>query len=379
MNGISILIGADIVPTKTNSQLFAYADLDTLIGSELRAVLNKYDFRIFNLEVPLTDKETPISKHGPNLRAAANTINGIKAMNPSLVTLANNHIMDHDKQGLLATLQLLNSNNIYTVGAGRNIKEATKPFIVEKDGIRVGIYACADHEFSIATKVKMGANPFDPLESLDHINVLKEVCDYVIVLYHGGKEHYPYPSPYLQKVCRKMAEKGADFIVCQHSHCIGCFEKYRNSTICYGQGNFLFDGSDSELWKSGLLIELLLDQGHAEINYLPLVKRDNTVRLAGKKNLKIILDLFLERSLQILQPDFVESEYKKFADLKLDDYMRVFRGGNYLYRIANKIGMNKLKRRYSKKRLLAIENYIMCDAHRELLLNGLGNRCVRRE
>ena len=42
---------------------------------------------------------------------------------------------------------------------------------------------------------------------------LKKQCDYVIVLYHGGKEHYRYPSPYLQKVCRKIVDKGADIVV----------------------------------------------------------------------------------------------------------------------------------------------------------------------
>ena len=79
------------------------------------------------------------------------------------------------------------------------------------------------------------------MESLDHIQNLKDQCDYVIVLYHGGKEHYRYPSPYLQRVARKMVEKGADLVVCQHSHCIGCYEKYKDSMIIYDQGNFIFE------------------------------------------------------------------------------------------------------------------------------------------
>lgn len=48
----------------------------------------------FNLEVPLTDKEEPIPKCGPNLVTHIITINGIKALNPSLIALANNHILD---------------------------------------------------------------------------------------------------------------------------------------------------------------------------------------------------------------------------------------------------------------------------------------------
>src|SRR5699024_1436352 len=101
-----------------------------------------------------------------------------------------------------------------------------------------------------------GANPFDPLESFDHIQELKSKCDYVIVLYHGGKERYRYPSPYLQKVCRKFAQKGADLIVCQHSHCIGAYEEFEGSTIIYGQGNFIFNTLNNEFWNTSLLIKV---------------------------------------------------------------------------------------------------------------------------
>jgi len=123
-------------------------------------------------------------------------------------------------------------------GPGRSCK----PLLVEQDGKKIGIYACAETEFSIAEDNRAGANPFDPLESLDHIADLKSKCDFVIVLYHGGKELYRFPSPYLRKVCRKIVEKGADLVICQHSHCIGAFENYHDSVIVYGQGNFLLTG-----------------------------------------------------------------------------------------------------------------------------------------
>ena len=66
---MSILIGADIVPTKSNYELFENADVNSLIGSELVDVLAGADFRIFNLEVPLADASTPIEKGGHNMIA----------------------------------------------------------------------------------------------------------------------------------------------------------------------------------------------------------------------------------------------------------------------------------------------------------------------
>lgn len=59
---MKILIGADLVPTKSNFELFNNADTDALLGKELKELLNSADYTIFNLEVPLADEETPIKK-----------------------------------------------------------------------------------------------------------------------------------------------------------------------------------------------------------------------------------------------------------------------------------------------------------------------------
>lgn len=369
---MKIIIGGDLVPTKSNIDLFNNANIDHLFGEELLQVWNSVDLRVFNLEVPLVDIENPIHKCGPNLIAPTSTIRGIKKLNPSLITLANNHILDQGAQGLKSTQDILNENKIPFIGAGDNIVEASKPYIIVKDELKIGIYACAEHEFSIATDYTPGANPFDPLESLDHIQNLKMQCDYVIVLYHGGKEHYRYPSPYLQKLCRKMTEKGADIIICQHSHCIGCFEEYKGSTIVYGQGNFLFDCYEIEYWKTGLLIKVNIDSS-LEIEYIPIVKKGNCVRLAAEKDIKDILNAFQQRSKEILQKGFIENKYKDFAQDNIQLYLRKFLGfGKWISRIDQKLlNGSLLKRKYNKKELLAIRNYIECEAHRELILEGL--------
>lgn len=183
---MQLLIAGDLVPTEINKTLFMNADLNAILGKQLLSIWNSADLRIFNLEVPITETESSIVKWGPILTAPKSTINGIKALKPSLITLANNHILDQGVQGLISTQELLTKNDIPFVGVGNNVIEASKPYIINRDGIRVGIYACAEHEFSIATSKELGVNPFDPFDSLDHIQDLKNKCDYVIVLYHGS-------------------------------------------------------------------------------------------------------------------------------------------------------------------------------------------------
>lgn len=372
---MKILIGADFVPTKSNVELFKSGAAQALIGEELFSVLQNAQYRIFNLEVPLTDICTPIEKCGPALIASKATVAGYKAVGVDLLTLANNHIMDQNVQGLRSTVKTLDGNGIAHVGSGNTRQQAKEPYVFELDDKKIGLYACAEHEFSIAGENMPGANPFDPLESLDHIAALKKQCDYVIVLHHGGKEHYRYPSPNLQKVCRKMVEKGADLVICQHTHCIGCEEKYLGGTIVYGQGNFLFDLSESECWQTGLLVQV---NDNFDITYIPLVKQGNGVRLADDNEGKKILDAFYGRSAEIAQDGFVENQYIKFAREMLDQYLFTLSGihRGLVYRVVNKLLCHRLepwllKRKYDVARKRAARNYIECEAHRELLLTGL--------
>ena len=327
------LIGADLVPTETNYKYFENGDSVTLVGDKLKEIFDSADYRVFNLEVPLIDVAEPIAKCGPNLIAPTYTINGYKALGANVLTLANNHILDQGEQGLYSTIKLLEENGIAYLGAGDNLSEASKPYIIEKDGEKIGIYACAEHEFSIASEDSPGANPFDPLDSQDHITDLKSVCDYVIVLYHGGKEHYRYPSPRLQKVCRKICDKGADLVVCQHSHCIGCEEKYNNSVIVYGQGNFLFDNSESGFWQTSLLIDL--DTCNREIKYIPLRKHGAGVRFAIDDG-DDILSSFYNRSELIKDKNFVADEYRKFAASIKMKYLMAVCGTGIIFRIINR-------------------------------------------
>lgn len=370
-----ILIGADLVPIERNIEYFKKGDAEHLLGTELKRLLSNADYRIFNLEVPLTDEEAPIPKCGPNLIAPTETVNGLKAMGVNILTLANNHILDHGEQGLISTCEILEKNGITYLGVGANPTEAAKPYIFECDNKKIGIYACAEHEFSIVTEHSAGANPFDPLESLDHVAELKAKCDFVIVLYHGGKEHYRYPSPNLQKVCRKLVEKGAGLVICQHTHCIGCEERYKNGTIVYGQGNFLFDHSESEFWQTSLLVQL---GENFEISYIPLVKQNECVRLAdGDMALKILAD-FEARSRAVREDGFIENRYTEFARSMLNEYLFNIFGirRGFIFKVINKLsgyrfGNWLLKRKYKKQTLLKVENYIKCEAHREVLLKGI--------
>ena len=376
---MKLLIGADLVPTKSNEANFKMADINNLVSNDLLGIMQNVDYRIFNLETPLGDEIAPINKCGSNYVAPTRTIEGIKKLGVDFFTLANNHIMDQGSKGLMSTIRVLEENGIAYAGVGESPAEAARPHIFEKDGKRIGIYCCAEHEFSIVTEHSAGANPYDPLESFDHVQRLKQNVDYAIVLYHGGKEYYRYPSPELQRVCRKFVGKGADIVICQHSHCIGCEEKWQNGTIVYGQGNFLFDDDDNEFYQTSLLIQIDTESEDI-ITYIPIQKDGAKVRLSTDQK-KEILDAFFKRSVEIKQDGFICQEYSAFAQRMINGYLLSLHGNlqkRFVYRVLNRLtrgfwGRSIIEKNYQKCELTRIENYLSCEAHRELMLNGIQN------
>ena len=379
---ISLLIAGDLAPTIENENLFIVGDVDKLVGSEIVDLFSQADVSSINLECPLTTFGNPIQKQGPNLKAAPGTINGIRNLNPKVICLANNHIMDFGEPGLQDTLKLLDEFHLDYVGIGKDLNEAaTSVQIIEKKGWKLGFYACAEHEFSIATTNSSGAAPFDPLLTGNIIRKLKKEnsLDRLIIFFHGGKEYYQYPSPGLQKICRYFVKEGADLVVCQHSHCIGALEHYLDGDIIYGQGNFLFETKNPLSIDSILISCTFSNSDTSQFEFIPIKRRvdgSGTIYQAKGEEKENILKEFFKRSKQLMQPGQIEANYLDFAKQLLPNYLYgISPFGKWFSRIDRYIFKGKIiKFIYPKKKLLLIQNIIECEAHRELVAKSL-NEC----
>nr|WP_292162493.1 CapA family protein [Butyrivibrio sp.] len=363
-----ILVAGDFFPTDNNYNLFSSCGIGDLIGDRLQDLISNSSYTIVNLEGAITDGDEYIKKSGPPLRAPMSTAIGIADMGIDGVSLANNHIMDYGVTGFNDTITLLKQKNIDYWGAGNNIYEAKKPMVKEIEGKRIGIYSCAEYEFTIATTDKSGANPFDELEICDDIIKLKEQVDYLIVLYHGMKEFYRYPAPYIQKRCRKLIDKGADIVLCQHSHCIGCMEEYQNGQILYGQGNFLFCYSQDEISQAGLVAQINLDS--FEVNYIPVKQDYNRIRMMEGAEADKIIKEFKSRSEEIKQDGFIYSNYRDLASNYLAYYEDQSLGK--FSKILRKLHLSKIIGKFfNTNDRLSILNDLRCEAHRDLYIKAL--------
>ena len=297
---MKISIGGD-VSIKDSYELFADGGKGKELFGNVVELFKESDNVIVNLECVVTERVTPIKKIGPNLKAPLNTIKTLKGIGVTDCVLSNNHIFDFGKAGIEDTLQELEKYGINHTGFGKNEQDARKNLIITDGKTRVCVIAVCEHEYSYALENRMGARAYDPYDTNDDIAEAKKENDFVIVIYHGGKEGCQYPSPRLLKACRSMVKHGADLVLCQHSHCIGCYEEYMGGYILYGQGNFHFvckeyEGDDGgELWNKGLLVRLDIGE-KLNVELIPCVVDGKSIRLASNVEREKLLNELENRS-----------------------------------------------------------------------------------
>lgn len=375
---LEIIVCGDLCPTPDTKEYFESQDKDTLFNDVI-SVFKKSDFVLGNLEFVLTDTPSPIKKAGPILHANTNYLKVLKEAGIQTVSLANNHIKDCGEKGVLSTISTCKENKIDFFGAGKKLSEAKDPYIKIIDEYKIGFISFAEQEFNVASDTECGAAFLDPYEDFDRISEFRQQVDYLIILYHGGIEYYEYPSPLLQKKCRKFIEKGADLVTCQHSHCIGTIEDYNQGTILYGQGNTLFgyrEGDDS--WNQGLLIKLTFEDKKTkpELEFIPIHATKKGIEKLDKSNSKELLESLHNKSLKIKDPNFIKSNWVKFCTSKQSDYMAFLFGFNRILVHLNRLLKNRVvKIFFSKKSIMINKNIIRCESHNEVLssiLNELG-------
>ncbi|MBQ6087134.1 MAG: CapA family protein [Bacteroidales bacterium] len=223
---------------------------DNYISSSLRDYIQSFDFRIGTLEAAIGTGLSfdPVKMSGrQNIIYARNEdFFRIKEMGFDVVSLANNHIWDLGEDGLKNTIRLLKENGIKYCGVGNNIDEASRPAIMEKDGLRVAVLAYCMYGnpwlgyVELAGKEKAGVNPLYIDKVVEDIHNAKEKYDKVIVLPHWGREYQYEPLPECVTLAKKMIDAGADAVLGSHTHQIQPLVEYKGKSICYSMGNFLF-------------------------------------------------------------------------------------------------------------------------------------------
>ncbi|HEV3409719.1 MAG TPA: CapA family protein [Chthoniobacterales bacterium] len=209
--------------------------------------------RIVNLETSVTTHSERWPKE-INYRMHPRNVSCLQAAKFDCCTLANNHVLDWQVQGLHETVATLTGAGIAVAGAGRNIAEAARPAILELAGkTRLLVFSCGSPTSGIpeawaATPSRPGVHFVPELsrasarELAGRISAEARAGDLVILSIHWGR-NWGYEIPAEQReFAHELIDAGGAHIVHGHSsHHPKGIEVYRGRLILYGCGDFLND------------------------------------------------------------------------------------------------------------------------------------------
>ena len=375
----SLFISGDFCPAVIPSNLLFKQTTANSIFGDLYDIIRDSDLSITNLECPLTSTTDQTKKVGPNLKADPKIANLLKDAGFNMVTLANNHIFDFGQQGLEDTLKVLQKNGISHVGAGLTLLEAQRTLYQIIKGIKLAIVNFAEVEYSCANDEHGGASPMNLVDNFNQIREAKKMSNHVLVIVHGGHEHYLYPSPETLKRYRFYAKAGASAVIAHHTHCMGGFERYEGVPIFYSLGNFFFPvrNEKSSLWYEGYAVLLRIINDGIDFEVLPYEQcKAGGLSIDGSRSdemLRKIMDinrvLVDEAKLSKMWSNFVEEQSPYYLS-KMSGF------GRYKTAILRRLGL--IKYFYRKTQFEFARQMLRCEAHKEVGLGVLSKYLRKR-
>ncbi|MCQ6268356.1 CapA family protein [Fictibacillus sp. WQ 8-8] len=262
-------------------------------GEELlRSSWDSAHVRIGNLEGPLVEIPGAPADKQFRLQQPIQAGEWLKELQPTLVSIANNHTMDWGPEALYQTIEELNRIGVKFSGAGRNIDEAIQPVYINVENHRIaflswastlapGFQALKNRPGIAGLRVKTsyeidpsldseqpGTPPWIKTEPLEEDLVLLEKtiekaykeADFVILAIHWGVPPQwcvPYQgliAEYQPIIAQRAAKAGADIIIGHHAHAPYGMESFsgkgeRQVPVLYSLGNYI---SHYEYLKEGL-------------------------------------------------------------------------------------------------------------------------------
>lgn len=238
----------------------------------VKPIFEDSDYTVINLETPITNATEAFPKIY-NFKASPLLLEGLKEAGVDMVSLANNHTLDYKEQGLLDTLEALNTNGIEYVGAGRNKEEAYSEKIISIKGKKVAFLAFSKVLPAVswyAGEDKPGiASGYQIERAAQIVEETAKKADYVLVYYHWGKEKQNMANSDQKKIAMTLIDHGADAIVGSHPHVLQGFGTYKGKPIAYSLGNFLFPDYVKGPTADNGVLKLSLTEDKIDLAFYP--------------------------------------------------------------------------------------------------------------
>ena len=270
------------------------------------------DVRICNLECVISDRGTPWSATPKvfHFRSDAKNIETLTVAHIDAVSLANNHSLDFDYQGLFHTMRNLAAAGIQYAGAGTTLAQAYAPALWETKSKKLGLIAFTDNEPDWEATEKHPGIWYVPIDLkekrahhlLERVSQTKEQVDFLIVSAHWGPNWgYAPPAEHLP-FAHALIDAGADVLFGHSGHVVRGIEIYKGKPIMYCTGNFIDDYAVDERERNNRSFIFVLEtDGQVTVRLLlyPTVIEAFQARRATPQESKAIVALMQRLSIKL--------------------------------------------------------------------------------
>jgi poly-gamma-glutamate synthesis protein (capsule biosynthesis protein) len=189
-----------------------------------------------------------------------------------VVSLASNHAMDWGADAMLDTVSLFRGKGMQVIGAGRNLREARAPAMLEKKGVKVAFlgycsilqtgyaagmdrpgvaplrahtyYEAFDYQAGVPPRVVTVPYAEDLAGMVADIRAARAAADVVVLSLHWGIHFIPrIIADYQVTVAEAAFEAGADLILGHHAHAPKAIGVHRGKACFYSLSNFIMSST----------------------------------------------------------------------------------------------------------------------------------------
>lgn len=228
------------------------------------SILHEADIVFGNLEAVISGAEINTkSLKSLQLKALPEVVEGLKYAGFNILSLANNHILEHGNEAMFETLDILSKCGINSAGVNKTSKK--QPLIFEKNKIKIAFLAyCLIRDKTAYCSV----DDYD--EICTDVTNCKKNADIVIVSLHWGNEFIRKPSLNQIKIAHDIIDAGATLILGHHPHVLQGIEYYKKGIIAYSLGNFIFDMWQKRMRESMIFCCDISKNGVVDVKTIPI-------------------------------------------------------------------------------------------------------------
>ncbi|MCC8059815.1 MAG: CapA family protein [Clostridiales bacterium] len=261
-HSLTLLATGDLGPNRENP--------DSIFDG-VREALKQGDLLFGQLDPCLAHTGSPLPQSRLPMRGDPAGGAAIARAGFNVISFATNHCMDWGREAFFETLEVIRENGMVPIGAGKDLADACKPYIVEVNGVKIAFLACCSilPQNYFATTERPGCAPLRGLtiyEQIEHdqpgtparihsfplqedldrlvadIRAVRDQADIVAVSLHWGIHFVPAVIAQYQRIAaHAIIDAGADIILGHHTHILKPIEVYKGKPIIYSMANFALE------------------------------------------------------------------------------------------------------------------------------------------